>query len=82
MSRKIFICGDCDKDVWDEQYMVHHELWNTHVNNKECMLCVDCLERRIGRELNNKDFIPDIYINQDSSTFPKRGKLLERMSIV
>lgn len=53
---KEFECVDCNKNTFqDEYYMVHDELWNKHFEGKG-MLCISCLETRVGRELNADDF--------------------------
>lgn len=68
IMNKEFECLDCKKNTFhDEYYMVHDELWNKHVKGKG-MLCIACLESRIGRELNSSDF-PNIIIN-DVGTVP------------
>ena len=73
---KEFECRDCKKDTFrDEYYMVHNHIWNACVNDK-CMLCITCLETRLGRELNSYDFTtaPINYI------FDKSVILRDRMS--
>jgi hypothetical protein len=49
-----FSCTDCGHD-YDEYYMVRNDIW------KACgvgtgTLCIGCLEKRIGRQLNQQDF--------------------------
>jgi hypothetical protein len=52
-----FHCVDCDKDtLGGEYYMVSDELWAAAGMGREGMLCLACLERRIGRELAIDDF--------------------------
>lgn len=75
-------CIDCDvdTDAIDEFYMVQNELWEKAVPNQhdqeERVLCVGCLEARIGRTLIAADFT-DAPVN-------KRGsyslRLLERLT--
>jgi len=49
-----FSCADCGHD-YDEYYMVRNDIWKTRgVGSSE--LCVGCLEKRIGRKLNEQDF--------------------------
>jgi hypothetical protein len=54
----VFECLDCGVDTAeiDEYYMVHNSIWYDANPNIEGMLCIECLERRIGRELNPYDF--------------------------
>lgn len=52
-------CVDCrvDTDALDEYYMVHDELWEAAgVPRDGGMLCVGCLEARLGRRLEARDF--------------------------
>ena len=57
-------CHDCGIDTQDSNYyMVTHDLWDTH-GAGESMLCVACLEKRIGRALVIDDFI-DCPVNRD-----------------
>lgn len=51
-----FLCVDCQFDTFrNEYYMVKDEIWP--IEQDGGMLCVGCLERRIGRELKKDDFI-------------------------
>ena len=50
-------CGDCDADVWEieeKQYSVRDEVWPIHPEGG--VLCIGCLEARIGRRLVPDDF--------------------------
>jgi hypothetical protein len=64
-----FACLDCRVDTRsgtgiDEYYAVHDEVWAaTGLAPRDGMLCIGCLERRIGRELELKDFDMDAPIN-------------------
>jgi hypothetical protein len=63
-------CADCGMDTtpctgkrgcrhigkW-EHYMVHHELW-AQAGMTTGLLCIGCLERRLGRTLTAADFTP------------------------
>ena len=54
-----FRCVDCGKDTnkSGEYYMVRDEVWAASgIVPHGGMLCLRCLERRIGREINIKDF--------------------------
>jgi hypothetical protein len=51
-----FICLDCQVDTTSEYYVIQRALWKK-VNPKiDGMLCIDCLEQRLGRNLTKKDF--------------------------
>jgi hypothetical protein len=57
-STRPYLCMDCrvDTSKIGEYYMVQDHLWRA-VNPKiEGMLCVGCLEKQLGRELNFTDF--------------------------
>jgi hypothetical protein len=51
-------CMDCgvDTDAINESYMVIDDLWRAAVPTEAGMLCVGCLEKRLGRTLQRKDF--------------------------
>jgi hypothetical protein len=55
-----FDCIDCGLNtiVIHEYYVVHDELWlSSGMKLDNGMLCIMCLERRIGRKLNCNDFM-------------------------
>lgn len=64
--RSSFICMDCKVDTMsiDEYYMVHDEIWEEAVPEFEGMLCIGCLEERLGRELTPDDFPTDLPVNE------------------
>jgi hypothetical protein len=62
-----FICVDCHLDTspvgLDEYYMVHDEVWaQSGMGGNDGMLCLFCLEARLGRTLEWTDFT-DIPMN-------------------
>lgn len=58
-----FACQDCPQDtLGGDYYMVHNELWNRVHPNRAGMLCLPCLEKRVGRRLQPGDFT-DAQIN-------------------
>lgn len=63
-----FVCDDCGADAFNEYYMVHDHLWpwpgtEPGAHNGPGMLCIGCLEVRIGRKLTADDFT-DASINK------------------
>lgn len=74
-SRKKWLCLDCKVDTGkcNEHYFVNTDLWLKAVGSKIGMLCVGCLEIRIGRRLNKSDF-PEVTINS-----PKHAKMSQRL---
>lgn len=80
MSRRKFMCLDCSIDTGKihEHYFIHTPLWISVVGNSSGMLCVGCLEKRLGRKLTSTDF-PDVTINNPRFE-PKSQRLMERLS--
>jgi hypothetical protein len=78
-SRKRFLCLDCKKDTGKlgEFYFISTELWLSIVGSVQGMLCIGCLEIRLGRKLNSKDFI-ECFIN-DPMFGQKSSRLMERL---
>ena len=53
-----FDCAACSANTLhlDEYYMVHKELWLTAWPEDRGMLCIGCLESKLGRTLTAADF--------------------------
>lgn len=69
-----FDCADCgvDTSAIDEYYMVIDAVWLQTGLTKTCgMLCIGCLETRLGRRLVPADFL-DAPINQGFFTLSER----------
>jgi hypothetical protein len=84
-SRINDFCLDCRNDTASltngafEYYMVHNALWakaNPQING---MLCVGCLENRIGRQLMSDDFT-DMPINTTDVCGVKSKRLASRLA--
>lgn len=75
-----FHCVDCDvltaSSGCSEYYMVQHELWSVY-GVRYGMLCIGCLERRMGRELTSADFL-DCPLNRVEYQ-PKSLRLMRRL---
>lgn len=61
-DREPYKCLDCQVDTSQrtgisEYYMVLHRLWSSVVLTSG-MLCIGCLEKRLGRKLKPADFLP------------------------
>jgi hypothetical protein len=55
-SKRKWLCVDCSRNTQHEHYFVHNEVWAS-AGMPECgMLCVGCLEDRLGRQLTSRDF--------------------------
>lgn len=57
----------------NEHYFIHTETWLKVVGSIVGMLCIGCLESRLGRKLNCLDF-PAVTINS-----PKHGNKSQRL---
>jgi hypothetical protein len=79
-GRHKFLCLDCGVDTGKigEFYYINLPLWISAVGSKEGMLCIGCLETRIGRQLTKEDFT-DCWIN-NPSLVSKSQRLLERLT--
>ena len=66
--RKRFQCLDCHVDTGKigEHYMLKDEVWDSVVNSRKGMICIGCIEKRLGRQLHKKDF-NDSHINRPAS---------------
>ena len=80
MSRKRWLCLDCRKDCGKsgEHFMLIDETWAKVHNSPRGMLCVDCLEKRLGRQLCASDFNAS-HVNRVKPGESKSQKLLDRM---
>lgn len=68
---RMFTCIDCkiNTHLINEYYMLKHHVWNkAHPANKG-MLCIACVERRLGRLLRFGDFA-DVPLNYISTWSP------------
>ena len=75
-----FRCLGCGVDtLWlKEYYMIHKDIWLIANSDDDGMLCIGCVESRLGRELNACDFT-DAPVN--SLEFgPKSDRLLNRLT--
>ena len=72
------VCVDCKRNVHLEHYFVKNEVWFDEAQmGEKGMLCVNCLEARIHRELNSNDFT-NSYINNPKN-HPMTLKLTSRI---
>lgn len=72
-----FKCLSCRENTRDEYYMVRNDLWNLVVPGKKGMLCIGCLEDRIGRRLVPNDFT-DLPVNRLDFNY-KSDRLRDRL---
>ena len=74
-----FLCLDCSADTCetDEYYMIHDHVWTAVAGKDDGMLCIGCLETRLGRTLIPADF-KDAPVNH--GFFTQSRRLYKRMS--
>lgn len=80
MSKVKGPCKDCNCDTYGnskDYYMVHDEIWDKHGAGRD-MLCIDCLEKRIGRKLVYEDFT-DCPLNNLFNDYINELKVKERI---
>src|SRR5262249_2769118 len=64
--------------VWEQAWLGRRKSWHGRVPGQE-ILCIGCLEKRIGRTLMACDFIPDVPTNEPDKNFMSK-RLLGRMT--
>jgi len=74
-----FECMDCDGNTLhlNEYYMVHDNVWDPVVPESRGMLCIGCLELRLGRLLVASDFT-DAPVNHGFTI--QSPRLIDRMN--
>jgi hypothetical protein len=81
---RCFFCLDCNVNTCDidEYYTLHDHIWLAANPKSKGMLCIGCLEARLGRIVTRADFRPEVPINQLelNNTFPKSSRLIDRLS--
>jgi len=74
-------CVDCKinvSDIKEYAYIVKDEIWPIAFNGG--MLCIGCLENRIGRKLTPNDFDPVPPLNMMNNC--QSDRLLDRLGVV
>jgi len=72
-KRRLHLCDGCGVNTSKikEYYMVHDEIWLSVSEDVYGMLCIGCLEERLGRRLTPDDFM-DCPVNNWKFTPPPR----------
>lgn len=82
-----FDCVDCKVSTFQsEYYMVHDFLWNrAGMESNGGMLCILCLESRLGRLLTEFDFtqapVNYMFFSKNTDRFPCGLALWEAMEV-
>lgn len=76
-----YVCMDCQVNtrIIQEYYMVNFAIWREVVPERKGMLCIGCLEDRLGRTLNKEDF-HDCPLNEDTDNWKKSERLKNRLT--
>ena len=78
-SKRKWDCVDCSQDTKLEHFFAKNTVWFDEAKMPETgMLCVGCLEARIGRTLCANDFT-DAHIN-DPRRYSKTVRLVNRLT--
>jgi hypothetical protein len=58
LGRSLWICLDCGQDTFisEEYYMLWYRVWRSLHYKMNGMLCLNCAETRLGRQLVASDF--------------------------
>ena len=80
LDKKLFTCTDCAACTLCilEYYMVTDQVWSSVADRG--MLCIGCLEQRLGRKLTAVDFTA-CPLNDETVAWPKSDRLLERLGL-
>ena len=78
-SKRKWICEDCldDTSKLKEHYYINDDIWYKIHPTESGMLCIGCVEVRLGRKLGPKDF-PKVHIN-NFKLYPMSQRLLSRI---
>lgn len=78
-SKRKWLCVDCGDNTQLEHYFAKNDVWFGAAGMPETgMLCVGCLETRIGRLLNRNDFT-DAHINNHRK-YAMSARLVDRLT--
>jgi hypothetical protein len=83
VDKGMFICMDCEVDTKQirEYFMVTNRIWMEYVPERRGFLCLGCLEARMGRTLESKDFPSYLPINNPKGLFfPHSDRLMARLT--
>lgn len=83
MDLEPLLCGDCGMDTGKidsvEMYGLKNELWQqVNLNKPVDFLCIGCLEKRLGREVDANDF-SDVLLNEHPA-YQRSERLKDRLA--
>jgi hypothetical protein len=74
-----FECEACGQSCQNEYYMLRRELWRKVCRSKD-MLCIGCVEHRLGRKLVRADFnLEETFAR--ATQFPSSRRLKQRLGV-
>jgi hypothetical protein len=76
-SFECLVCG-ADTNTIDEYYALHDDVWRSVNPDVAGMLCIGCVEARLGRSLTRDDFTTSP-VNRDSR-WPRSDRLVARLA--
>lgn len=74
-------CDDCGESTYTEFYVVSNDLWDRYAPGV-WMICIGCLETRIGRQLVTADFTDANFKPEmlNHGRYPKSQRLIDRLT--
>lgn len=72
-------CADCGVYTVGEYYMVRDDIWERVWGDRPGLLCIGCLESRLGRTLASDDFT-DCRVNDPDFPWLRSERLLHRLT--
>jgi len=70
-------CDDCGVSTYGEYYMVQDAIWQRY--GSDWMLCIGCLEKRMGRQLVTRDFTAANFTSMNDGRF-RSYRLIDRLT--
>ena len=82
-ERNFYPCDDCltqtaPDDAPDEWYTVLDTVWDEAGALPDAILCIGCLEQRLGRQVSRRDFLPAML--NDPSYGLHSDRLIDRLT--
>jgi hypothetical protein len=79
-KRKKFLCLDCKVDTGKigEHYMLTDSTWYQIHNSNQGMICLGCVEKRLGRKLVATDF-NDSHVNRPQPGKTMSARFMDRL---
>ena len=59
-EKQHWLCQCCSKDTWEEEkdyYMLKDHIWKKIASDPDGMMCMDCVEEKLGHKLTADDIL-------------------------